>query len=516
VKSFRNRLLLTFLLGAFGLMAALGFSHYQTIQAATLSSFEGMAISIAGQIAQRAVLGVFSENWEELERLAGDAFLIPHLSAVTFFRETRVPLFAFSPGKKTAIEEVPLPEKYDSFGQLSMDWGRSAASITVPVFLENMEPVGTVPPKPGRAIGYVTLWYRLDVIQKELSSVTRNFFLSEILLLALFGMLMFFLERWVSRPLVALADNVGRLSGGNLAARVDVEPGTDEIAVLAQRINLMAESLENYTTNLEAIIEEKTHEIKKRERLLMHQEKMVALGRMSANIAHEINNPLNFISLGLDILEQQEQQLQKTRGGSYESCSSGRSGVFVDIRSGFKRLKSIIDSLRKFSRSDESQVQDYSLKEVLDETLAIFRHEIKHQEVTLEIDVTVSPRLHGSTIRVQQILLNLFRNALDAFDEAKTSRPVLRITTQQKDANVILSFQDNGPGISAEHQKRIFEPFFTSKPPGKGTGLGLALCYELAAREGGTIYMSSGVLGGAGFDLALPLPVPPDPAKTSP
>ncbi|MFZ2959640.1 MAG: HAMP domain-containing sensor histidine kinase [Candidatus Ozemobacteraceae bacterium] len=499
MTSFRARILLTFLLIFLALMGISSLWHYQTIRRFTMEGFESNARIMTMQIAQRAVVGIFTEDPNQLGHIASDVFLIPNVCELSFYNENKKLLMRYP-------TVLPPPEEAlkGAFGPVPIfSLNTVLATVVVPVILEGLE--SEKAGKPGEIIGWTVCHFSLLGIHQQLESVTWSFLLSVIIITLAFGFFIVFLERWVNKPLIQLIEKVQSIAGGNLSERVDSRNSHDEIGALGENINLMADSLQKHTTGLEALVCEKSDEIEIRERQLMFQEKMASLGQMSANIAHEINNPLNYVALGLDYLELREEKIRATNGKSFSEDFSERKKVFSDIRHGFNRLKGILDSLRKFSRSDETQIQDYFFQEVLLDTHRIFEHELRNRAVRFETNISGTRLLHGSIVRIQQILFNLLRNSLDTFEENNTSSPIIRIEVRELEDQTVIHFEDNGPGIPLEHRKRIFEPFFTTKPPGKGTGIGLALCYELAACEGGFISLVDSILGGAAFDITLPL-----------
>jgi len=337
-------------------------------------------------------------------------------------------------------------------------------------------------------------------------------------------LLIVMLERWVTGPLVSMTERVRRMAQGDLTTRVEIPQSQDEVATLCRSINQMADALEMQTQHLEATVEEKTRAIEQRERQMMYQEKMASLGRISASIAHEINNPLNFISLGLDFLESQKPRSEEALTGSFNLRNDEVWAVVRDIRRGASRVRGIVDSLRGFARHDEERRYDYEMHALIAEVLQMYRHDLEQNEVDLTTDITFTGTINGSPLRANQILVNLMGNALDALRENDGPRR-LQIRLWADGEVVHLAVDDNGPGVAVENRTRLFEPFFTTKPPGKGTGLGLALSFEMASREGGRLrFDPAGPLGGATFAVSLPqqrpraTPSPPgdDPAANDP
>ena len=233
--------------------------------------------------------------------------------------------------------------------------------------------------------------------------------------------------------------------------------------------------------------------------------KTAAVGEMSAGLAHEINNPLATI----DALQTWIRDL----AGADSIPTEDRVEIIdsaTKIGGQVERCKAITQGLLKFARKVESRPARVDLGQLVEELTAILRTRARVEGVVLETDLADVPLLYASPSYLQQVIVNLVNNALDAV--AGRPDPRVTIRTCLQDGQVRIEVSDNGCGISPEHLSSIFVPFFTSKPAGQGTGLGLSICHGLVRELGGSISVESRVDAGTTFVVLVPV-VPP-PAET--
>ncbi len=225
---------------------------------------------------------------------------------------------------------------------------------------------------------------------------------------------------------------------------------------------------------------------------LLHAEKMASLGVMSAGVAHEINNPLNFIKGGLEGLRL---KLKKTKD----------TEQFLNaIDEGVNRASSIVNSLGHFSRETTAMNEPCFVHEILDNCLVMLQHKLKYKiEVTKKYSVQ-KLRLVGNEGKLHQAFLNIIANAEQAIDQ----RGSIQIETRAKKNLIIVSITDTGSGISQENLSKISDPFFTTKPVGRGTGLGLSITYKIVHEHNGKIEVKSEVNKGTTFTVLFKVDKP--------
>lgn len=234
------------------------------------------------------------------------------------------------------------------------------------------------------------------------------------------------------------------------------------------------------------------------ERRRAQSEKLATIGQLAASVMHEINNPVAFIRSNLDFLEQ-----GMMRAGTPPSREE-LAEIFAETRMGVERVRQIVADLKGFSRMDAEEPTECSLVDVVNDAARIASLRLKYV-ARLEVEVPATlPAVRVVRRRLAQVLLNLLVNAGDALEEHGRSGSTVRVTGRREGARVVVLVEDNGPGFPPEVRARLFEAFFTTKGPEKGTGLGLALSRELVEQSGGSLVAENRPEGGARLRLELP------------
>lgn len=265
--------------------------------------------------------------------------------------------------------------------------------------------------------------------------------------------------------------------------------------------------VEEYTHNLEKTnqeLENALKSLKQTQAQLIQAEKMAAVGQLAAGVAHELNNPLG------GILGYSQFALEKIDQRPIHQFTQEDTESFLqylrDIEQQTKRCRSIIQSLLKFSRaSRKEEFEPTDVNSILKETLMFTRHQVEKSKVRLVEKLAESlPLINGHSGQLQQVFTNLILNAVQAMPEGGTLAVDSRMCEDLK--TVEISFTDTGVGIPEGHLDKIFEPFFTSKKVGEGTGLGLSVSYGLIKNHGGEIKVKSKKNQGTTFTVILPVP----------
>ncbi|MBX5482026.1 MAG: HAMP domain-containing histidine kinase [Myxococcaceae bacterium] len=232
------------------------------------------------------------------------------------------------------------------------------------------------------------------------------------------------------------------------------------------------------------------------ERRRERAERLALIGQLAAGVAHEINNPLAYVKANLACLRDDEAGLS----------GAERADLHNEMAEGLERIAQIVKDLKSFAR-DRSEVQvDAEIEPLVASAVRLATVRSRSTGVTIEVATSGSPVAHVHPQRLEQVILNLLLNAIDAV-ESRTDRPGrIRVRVGEHADGVHIDVEDDGPGITPEVQTRLFEPFFTTKPVGRGTGLGLALSREFIQQMGGTITVHSTPGEGACFSVRLPLP----------
>ena len=274
-------------------------------------------------------------------------------------------------------------------------------------------------------------------------------------------------------------------------------------------------------------LDSKNLELRTIQSQLIHQEKMASLGRMVAGIAHELNNPVNFVhgnvpylreyfedlkqvvdslnSIPVEYRTETEQLKQKIK---YDFMVTDLDNIIADLGEGSERIRQIIKNLRSFSRLDEAELKEASIQEGIESTIKILNQYYGRDKIQAEINFADIPLVTCYPGKLNQVWMNLLSNAAQAVAELPEPRVV--ITTELQDPWVIVSIGDNGAGIKATDQSKIFEPFYTTKPVGQGTGLGLSICHSIIERHGGAIWFETELGKGTVFKVKIPLRAVPE------
>lgn len=233
-------------------------------------------------------------------------------------------------------------------------------------------------------------------------------------------------------------------------------------------------------------------DLARREERLRRTEKLSALGRLAAGIAHEINNPLGSI-LGF-----------AQAAAARLSPSDALTPPLRAIEEEAVRCRNIVQSLLTFSRQDAGAVEVFDLARAVEETLSMIEAQARVQGVSMLRELEPGLSAAGDRGQIQQVIMNLCSNAVDAMPEG--GRVTIRCGWT-KGGGAYLEVQDEGAGVPPELRPKIFDPFFTTKEVGKGTGLGLSLVHEIVLRHGGTVDAAFPSGGGSSFRVTLPAPI---------
>ena len=235
------------------------------------------------------------------------------------------------------------------------------------------------------------------------------------------------------------------------------------------------------------ILEATIDQLKETEMQLVQTEKLASLGRMSAGIIHEINNPLNYATTGLYTLHKRTAALPPEQQGDFAE-------IVAEIEEGVGRVKNIVSDLRTFTHPDAEDLDDVDLNEVVKTALRFLSHELRG-EVTIETRLPEPFIIRANKSRLIQVVLNVLQNSLYAvkrktFGET-AEKPSISIEGRVQDGRHLLVVRDNGEGIAAADLDKVFDPFFTTKDVGEGMGLGLSICYRIVREYDGDIRVNS-------------------------
>jgi len=286
-----------------------------------------------------------------------------------------------------------------------------------------------------------------------------------------------------------------------------VKERTDEIGTLNEELRIQNEQLYEANEELKTTNEELTEqkkmldsallELKQTQMQMIQSEKMASLGILTSGIAHEINNPLNFIQTGLYALE-----LAIEEASVPKELVEDLQSIIEKMSIGIKRSSAIVKSLNMFSRKDSHVIRRCDIHEIIDNTLLILNHEIKGKCEVQKYFTEKSFVLEGNDENLHQVFLNIIMNSIQAIQSAGT----LTILTEVKSNDKLeIRISDTGKGISKKILDRIYDPFFTTKAPGEGVGMGLSIVYKIIKEHRGTIQYFSELNKGTDVIITLPI-----------
>lgn len=229
-------------------------------------------------------------------------------------------------------------------------------------------------------------------------------------------------------------------------------------------------------------LEASLQQLKENEMQLVQSEKLASLGRMSAGIIHEINNPLNFATTGLFTLRKKAKHLAPEQQADYAE-------ILTDVEDGLKRVQTIVSDLRMFTHPNTEQLDPVPVAEIVTPALRFLSNEWKDM-VQIEQKFAAGQTILVNKNKLIQVVVNLLQNSLDALKTktfANGEKPTVWVEGRVENGRSVLSLRDNGSGIDAKHLGKIFDPFFTTKDVGDGMGLGLSICYNIVQEYGGKI-----------------------------
>ena len=403
----------------------------------------------------------------------------------------------------------------------------------------------------------------------EINLQVKKFFIAIIFISFSVSIVIFFiasgLQRSISDPILQLAQITKKVSETEDYSIEVQKRNDDEIGQLFDGFNHMMKKIQSRDlqlthakSDLEKRVEERTEELKESnedladagvelrktlakiikaydelketQQQLLQSERMASIGQLAAGVAHEINNPIGFVSNNMEILQKYIQDYKQVLqmietikqpiiDGDIDKARfiidqlkkfeeeinlnyiiNDVNGLLDHSMKGLERVKKIVLDLKTFSRQEKGEIMEQvKIEEVIDGILSIVHNELKYK-VELKKEYGDTSLIRCNPQRMGQVLINLLVNASQAIEE----KGEIRIKTYEQERCLIVEIADTGQGIPPENLKKIFDPFFTTKPVGQGTGLGLSVSYEIVKKHGGDIQVRSKLGEGTTFTVRLP------------
>jgi len=275
--------------------------------------------------------------------------------------------------------------------------------------------------------------------------------------------------------------------------------------------------------NLE--LEQINHQLLSQQSSMLKQEKLATLGTLAAGVAHEINNPLSFVTSNISALDEyhtayhelykffktiendlhpeKRQPLQELVAKlDLDYLDSDLPQLMKETLDGLDRVRKIVLSLRNFSRSQEGERGYANINDGIKSTLRLVQSELKHG-IDVQLDLNELPNIRCNPSEINQVILNVIVNASHALKDC--SDPTIKIRTHEYNSTLCIEIEDNGKGMNKEVLKNLFVPFYTTKPIGEGTGMGMAIANKIIDEHHGSIEVMSEVGKGTCFNICLPL-----------
>ncbi|MDH4320666.1 MAG: ATP-binding protein [Desulfobulbaceae bacterium] len=562
-RHFLNKILASF---AVVIIIIVGFTNLLILQRERLTLTDNLIIQgerTATFLAQTARIGVYTENSGQLQPQVA-AMLEQHgvLAAAIFSKNGRLLIKrehrdeAKKLGLPTFIDkEIPQPKpqlnasatqtiahEYDDF---FLFW--APVIFTTGGFESEEELYFPVDPARQRQeiIGMTVVVISKHDLKHQVQSVLLSTIFGSIILSILCYTLLHFILRYFTRPLVNLMEEINTFGVTTTTRYDDLGVLTDTYSAIVEALTDSFETIHGMKKELEVKVAERTRELASTNAALaerqkgleesLHQqaqtlrelqetqahlvqsEKMAALGQVVAGVAHEVNNTVNFISNALPVLQRRIAALTEAGDPGPEKAKGDRQALLeqintliVNIDEGTKRTSEIVRDLQDFSRSDASGVRSFSIHEGLDSTLAIIHPEYRKRINITKVYAKDMPQIICNPGQINQVFMNVLLNAFQAIPGDGN----VWISTGHDKTAIRINIKDDGPGIADAVIPKIFDPFFTTKEVGKGTGLGLGICYQIITKHHGEIRVQGNEGRGAEFEIILPL-APPEQINTT-
>lgn len=340
----------------------------------------------------------------------------------------------------------------------------------------------------GRLQGAVEVLLSLDQIDQNLAGIVRKFIVFILLTASLLGILIYFITRLsIVLPIARLKEASEKLGHGDLGLRI-AKSGVTELDNVIEEFNRMAFNLEQQHKKQAQLFTEKIN----LEKTLRHTDKLASIGQLASGLAHEIGTPLNVIS------GRAEHLLGKLPGEQ-----PGTRNLQIIIRQS-ERITKTIQQLLDFSRKPAAHFNELNLEDIIVEALSLCRMKQRKTDPQIKIVLNLTvKKMKADEDGLRQLFVNLMLNSFHVLLDGGTIK-IHSFLNPENDQEIVITYEDDGPGIPQDNKERVFDPFFTTKDVGEGTGLGLFMVTNIIQEHQGRITLDTSSVSGSKFIIALP------------
>lgn len=398
---------------------------------------------------------------------------------------------------------------YEHQGRLRTEDGHDVLSRLTVIVNEPacVESACHIHPESQRVLGVLDVEMSLQPFERAIASASRRLLWTTLVLIGVSGFLAaMFVRRVVQRPVAAIHAGTTRIAAGDLDTQIDVK-GVHELARLGEAFNRMVadlrtarEDITQWSQTLEQRVEAKTAELQQAQHQVLHMETMASLGKLSATVAHELNNPISGILTYAKLVKRElaEQPLDERVRDELN-----RYLTLIDKESA--RCGAIVHNLLTFARRKGAEMQVVDLNEITDRSMMLVRHHLEiHGFKSNVIHLEGDPTIVADPGQIEQAYIALLMNAVEAMQASNARERTLTVRLSGDQNEAVIEIADTGVGIAPDAMPHIFEPFYSTKGKESGVGLGLAVVYGIINRHGGSINVRSSPGLGAAFELRFP------------
>lgn len=354
-----------------------------------------------------------------------------------------------------------------------------------------------------KLLGIISVQMSTETVDSIIKQSTSIFLFGVIITFVLLMITSFIAIRFsLNNPLQKVFAGIKEIGKGNLDYKINLNR-SDELGLMAKEFNFMSEKLKtayneikDWNENLNKKVEQKNQELKNIYEQIVQVEKLASLGKLSATVAHELNNPLEGILTYSKLVAKKLERLNDKE--KYEEVLK----ILQLISDESSRCGRIVKDLLQFSHKDEIQFETSSIKSIILRALNLMNHHFQINNVTIKTEFKADDiYIECDAQRIEQALIAILVNAVESMPEGGN----IKVSLAQEMDNAVIRISDEGKGIPSEILPHIFEPFFTTKDKVKDTGLGLAVVYGIVQQHGGKVFVEETSIKGTTFKISLPI-----------